>query len=398
MVVSTAGSPNVSSDTFSTYYDYNPFPDSVFDSSQDAHTKTTVLAVRFTIKGLHDLVSESHNVVSEKYWSAMTHFVFHGLTVDMTGKVILGQPLHFRGDDDYEVYSNSVLNDPSTYIPVINNLRQEYPHLKIVLSLPPVSDNVFLKKQSQVATMQFLYSLKDLVDTYRLNTIFEIESNMLEAVLKSETEWNYLETLPISFWVYLPTIEPISHRSCEIIWKLFNMGKIDSVCLKSYGHLRLSRCPTSHGTYQSALVHPESALSDLKLAYDLISAYVDPAKILMDIDTCGVEFVRNQAHSGFVERFRLAPLKEIRNRKLLGKSTFFENYDSKAGCSMIEFPQERTVISYDNAQVRQLKFDYVFEKNMKGVVLGELNNDLHPSSNQSLFKSYLERLISPDVA
>jgi hypothetical protein len=325
----------------------------------------------------------------------MTHMIFHGLNIDMTGKAIFGQPLHFRGDQDYEVYKDSVLNDPSTYIPVINNLRQEYPHLKIVLSLPPVSDNVFLKKQAQTAPMQFLYSLKDLVDVYKLGTIFEIESNMLEAVLKSETEWRYLESLPVSFWVYLPTIDPISQSSCEMLWRLFNLGKIDSISLKSYGHLRLSRCPTSHGTYQSALVHPESSLEDFKLAYNLISAYVDPSKILMDIDTCGVEFVRNTVHSGFVDKFRLVPLKEIRQRKLLGKSTFYENYDSKSASAMIEFPTERTVISYDNDQVRQQKFDFVFENDMKGVVLGELTNDVYPESNQSLFKSYLQRLIEP---
>lgn len=389
MPVSTPGSPNtracspcLGSFSDNTLFDY-------------AAPTTSVLAVRFTIKGLHDLVSETVNFIDEKYWSAITHIVFHGLSVDMTGKAIFGQPLHFRGDLDYEVYRDSVLNDPSTYIPIINNLRAEYPHLRIVLSLPPVSDNVFLKKQAQAAPMQFLFSLKEIVEAYSLNTIFEIESNMLEAVLKSETEWSYLESLPVSFWIYLPTIEPISQRSCEMIWRLFQMGKIDSISLKSYGHLRLTRCPTSHGTYQTALVHPESSLADFKMAYDLVSAYVDPAKILMDIDTCGVEFVRNKTHQGFVEKFRLVPLKEVRHRKLLGKSTFYENYDSNAGSSMIEFPNDWKVISYDNDQVRQQKFDFVFEKQMKGVVLGELINDVHPSSNQSLFKSYLQRLIEP---
>jgi hypothetical protein len=398
MPVSTAGSPNNTTGSFSPADFVSTFDDTLYDYSADSISQASVLAVRFTIKGMHTMLSESLNFIDEKYWNAITHFVFHGLTIDSTGKAIFGQPLHFRGDDDYEVYKDSVLNDPSTYIPVINNLREHYPHMRVVLSLPPVSDNVYLKKQTQASPMQFLYSLKNLVDTFQLNTIFEIESNMLEAVLRSETEWSYLESLPISFWIYQPTIDPISQNSCEMMWRLFNLGKIDSISLKSYGHLRLTRCPTSHGTYQTLLVHPESALADFKLAYDLISAYVDPSKILMDMDTCGVEFIRNNVHQGFVERFRLVPLKEVRHRKLLGKSTYIENYDSKAGSSMINFAEDRRVISYDNDQVRQQKFDFVFNMNMKGVVLGELVNDVHPSCNQSLFKSYLQRLIEPHAA
>lgn len=355
-----------------------------------------VIAVRFTANGINELMGSSLDYLNEPHWQVITHFIYHCLNISMSGDVCFGMPLLYRGTEDITQVGDSVLQNPETYIPVIENLVELNPQMNVAFSLPSCEDNSFLKSTLENYSLQVLRNLKMLVIKSKCVNLIEIDSSAFDILLSNETQWALLTEIPVKWLVTLSNNESVGKNFTSKILKLKAFKLLEGFIIKSYGHLRVARCPTSHGTYQTMILHPESSLSDFRRLYDMHAPDIGSNFVIMDIDTCGVEFMRSKNHGAYVGKFRLSSLKEIRKLRNFGKKTYYENYDADNGCSMLEFHQERRAISYDNDQVRSQKIDFIHTHNLKGVVIGELHNDLPPNHQQSLFATYLNRLMSPD--
>lgn len=358
-------------------------------------TSPETLAVRFTPQGINELMGLSIDYSNEPHWQVITHFIYHCLNINMSGDVTFGCPILFRGSEDIENLAHSTLQNPETYIPVIESLVENNPQMNVAFSLPVCEENVYLKDTISKFSLQILTSLKKLVLQNKCVNLIEIDSCAFDLLVTNETHWALISEIPVKWLVTLLNNEPLSKTFSSKIIKLKTYNLLEAMVIKSFGHLRIARCPTSHGTYQSMILHPESSLSDFKSLFNIHSDYLPPEFILMDIDTCGVEFKRSASHGVYVDKFRLTTLKEIRQLRNFGKKTYYENYDAENGCSMLEFLQENSAISYDNEQVRTQKIDFIIDNNLKGVVLGELQNDLPPNHNLSLFSTYLNKIIAP---
>lgn len=349
------------------------------------------LAVRFTAQGINDLMGLSLDYMNEAHWQVITHFIYHCLNVSTDGEVSFGIPVLFRGSEENE----TILNNPATYLPVIKSLVERNPQMNVVYSFPPCEDNVYLKKTLIKYPLQVLTSLKKLVQEDKCVNLIEIDSAAFDLLLANETNWMFFNEIPVKWMVSFSNMSTCSEQLINKLIKLKAFHLLESVIIKSYGFLRIARCPTSHGTYQSMILHPESSLQDFRFLYQDFASWLSPNFILMDIDTCGVEFSRSKTHGAYVDKFRLITLNQIRNLRNLGKRTYFENYDANNGCSMLEFLDEGRAISYDNEQVRSQKIDFIIENKLKGTVLGELQNDLPPKNPQALFATYLSKIMNP---
>lgn len=350
------------------------------------------LAVRFTAQGLNDLMGLSIDYINEAHWQVITHFIYHCLNVNNEGVVSFDAPVVYRGSEDTE--NDGILSNPATYLPVIKSLVERNPQMNVVFSFPPCEDNVYLKKTLAKYPLQILTSLKKLVIDDKCVNVIEIDSTAFDSLLLNETNWMFFTEIPVKWLITFSNMSTFSEQLIAKVVKLKGFNLLEGVVLKSYGFLRIARCPTSHGTYQSMILHPESSLQDFRYLYDDFNNWLDPNFILMDMDTCGVEFVRSNKHGAYVDKFRLITLNQIRQLRNFGKRTYFENYDANNGCSMLEFLEEGRAISYDNEQVRSQKIDFILENKLKGVVLGELQNDLSPKHPQALFATYLSKIMN----
>lgn len=356
---------------------------SIVHSRNLASVKKTI-AVRWTPSSLNEMLGDSVNFTDECYWSTMTHFVFHGLGFAHDGTVSL--PIE---DPDSEKFPAL---DAETYIPILNELRSKWKNLKFVWSVPMLIDNMYVNAQLKKNPLLFINSLTDLVEKFSIDVI-ELDLGVLKYLKHIED----LRLVNCKFWfTYQPTSGQFENMDAihEALNYLEKVNILDAVVLKSYGHLRVCRTPTSHGTYQSMFVYPEASLTDFVTIFNWMRISVPAHRILLDMDTSGVEYVGSKLKPGFVDRFRLQPNSVIRHRKMFGKSNFEEKYNAENGFSIIEFPAENTVISYDNAQVQRQKTEYVLENGLKGVVIGELSNDLHPLHPESLIAKTKNLFIS----
>lgn len=334
------------------------------------------LAVRWTPSSINEMLGDSINFTDECYWSSMTHFVFQALSFKFDGSVGLPDVNKNADNDEYP----SMI--PSTCVPIINEIASKWKHLSFVWSLPMLVDNMYVNTAIKNNPAILTNSLIDLVDKYNID-ILEMDIVLLKYI----KDVHLLKNINCKFWfTYTPYSGhyPNLDNIYDVLNSLEKLDLLDAVVIKSYGHLRICRTPTSHGTYQSMFVYPESSLTDFKTVFNWLRISAPAGRILMDMDTSGVEYVVSKIKPGFVERFRLIPHKLIRHRKMFGKSNYDDRYDAENGCSVVEFPAEDIVISYDNDQVQKQKTDFVLENDLKGIVVGELSNDLHPLHPESL--------------
>jgi hypothetical protein len=336
----------------------------------------------------------SIDYMNEPHWQVITHFIYHCLDIKIDGTVNIGTPIMFRGSEDIENIQDSTFNNPATYFPVIQNLVDRNPQMNVAFSFPPCEDNFYLKQTLKRLPLQILTSLKKIVNEHKFVNIIEIDAAAFDILLSENSHWVFLTEIPVKWIVTTSNSCSLSDSLVAKIAKLKSFRLLESLLIKSFGFLRVARCPTSHGTYQSMMLHPESSLQDFRLVYQDVSKWLDPIYITMDIDTCGVEYVRSKSHGAYVDKFRLLTLKEIKHLRDFGKKTYYENYDAENGCSMLEFLQEGTAISYDNDQVRSQKIDFILDNKLKGIVIGELQNDLPPNNPRSLFATYMSKIIN----
>lgn len=361
---------------------------------QNEYFGPETLSVRFTPKAINDLMGMSIDYVNEPHWQVITHFIYHCLDVKMNGDVVIHTPLMMRDTEDCENIGETTINNPATYFPVIENLVERNPQMNVAFSFPQCEDNLYLKRILQKFPLQILTCLKKIVTENKFVNLIEIDAVAFNLLLSENSHWVFFSEIPVKWMVTLSNSCSVSDSIVSKITKLQSFRLLDSVIIKSFGFLRVARCPTSHGTYQSMMLHPESSLEDFKLVFKDVCKWLNPIFIIMDIDTCGVEYLRSKTHGAYVDKFRLLTLKEIKHLRDFGMKTYYENYDADNGCSMLEFLHDGCAISYDNNQVRSQKIDFILDNKLKGIVIGELQNDLPPNHPQSLFATYMSKIIN----
>jgi hypothetical protein len=356
-----------------------------FSTNNSLDFKKT-LAVRWTPSSLNEMLAESINFTNECYWSSMTHFVFQGLTFRYDGSVGIPETEKHTPDSEYP----SMI--PTTCIPLMDEIASNWKHISFVWSLPMLIDNMYVNTSIKNNPAILINSLTTLVAKYNID-ILEMDIVLLKYI----KDINLLKNIGCKFWfTYVPSSNQIPNLNLiyDSLQELLHADLLDAAVVKSYGNVRVCRTPTSHGTYQSMFVYPESSLTDFKIIFNWLRIALPANKIIMDLDTCGVEYVVSKIKPGFVDRFRIIPNKSIRHRKLFGNSNFQDRYDVENGCSIVEFPDDNVVISYDNQQVQKQKTHFVLENDLRGVIVGELSHDLHPLHPESLLSKTRNNFIN----
>jgi hypothetical protein len=344
------------------------------DSTPPPPESGLMMACRLSLDSVDEMLCSSRDVTDSKYWQGVTHLVYQCLYVDANGCVEMGQPNHALSE---------ILSNPTTYLPVVRKIG-----LPVVFSMPDYGDpeslmQVFGKQGCNV----FLESLSELVNKHSMQYV-ELDAHLLRVlyeahVLSGQTDvfHSTIRGLKAKLWLSFNNYHPIWHGLKLVLGDTLDMI-VDAVVLRSYGFVKFNRLQTSHGVYQTMNVHPESALRHFESRFDILKDYFPPHKILMDMDTCGVEYLLNERSA--VCGFRLIPLHEIRRQKMFSMMDYEESFDAANGCCLLKWPSERRVVSYDNDEVRRKKVDFVRSNELKGFVVGEPRHDLPVSHKDTL--------------
>lgn len=354
---------------------YSPVP------SLECETQKTI-AVRMSVESLDDMMCSSLKFDDEVHWLWVTHLFWDGLRVLGDGTVVDTEP--------------EVTQSPATYVPVIKDLARKW-NIKTVWSMPMFADDSTMMNVVRANGQLFLESLRDQVESNGIQAL-EIDIHTLYVAVNAQMErWQLLESIDVAWVLALSnTVRLPDDIAAFLNAFLQAMYKPVTIVIKSFGFLRINDLRTSHGTYRTMHIQAEASITHFDVRYREIMGYVKSIqpqpRILMEIDTCGVEYARSRHHRATAERFRLCPLRSIRHRKMFGSESFSDRYCSASGSCMLEFGGENTVISYDNEQVRKMKFDFILENDLDGVLLGELHNDLAPLHPLSLMNEAVGRL------
>ena len=341
------------------------------------------MACRLSVDSVDDLLCSSRDLTEPAVWEGVTHFVYRCLYIDANGAVEIGQPSHTKSE---------ILSNPTTYLPVVRKIG-----LPVVFSMPDYGDpEVLTRILNKMGCTRFFESLKQLVNKYHMQFV-ELDAHVVRAVYESyvlqgctdqfHTDMKALNAkLWLSFNNYYPIWPGLKHLLGSTLAEV-----VDTVVLRSYGFVKFNRLQTSHGVYQTMNVHPESALRHFESRFTLLKEYFEPQKIIMDMDTCGVEYLLNERSA--VCGFRLIPLHEIRRQKMFTMLDYDESFDSANGCCMLKWPADRRVISYDNDDVRNKKVEFVRANQLKGVMVGEPHNDL-PFSHRGTLLNFIRAFVA----
>jgi hypothetical protein len=342
-----------------------------FDDRASGEGQRTV-AARFTVETAVWAI-ENYPEPAElrtDIWEGLTHLFFQGLLVTYEGEVT---------DQDLKV-----LASPRTYVKYINDLVKSN-DVQLVWSLPSNDPYMF----NAVASNRSLFysSLKTMCAKYNITSL-EVDYRFFSGMLLEENDW-LMFPFDILEKVYVTVDSHNMQNNADMdLLKAVkeHLGGKFAVVMKSFGFMAVSDLQTSHGTFRTTHVYPDSSLTIFNEGITILKSIgVEVSNVIMEIDTCGVEFITQSSNVHAVKEYRIITLRAIRHMKMFGKNIYNERFDSRWQYCMLEFPNMKTVISYDNDEVRTLKLQYVVSEGLQGVLMGPLQHDLAPQHPSSLF-------------
>lgn len=366
--------------------------DGVLDPDEPGTPKDIV--VRINGKTLFTLMTENIGSVEDlPLWSQVTSVVIEGLCITRQGRVIVGTPRYvdrygrmsfFPGpdEDNEDPYGDAILSGIDTYVPVIRRLMTKYPDVHWVWSLPMLVAHPTLLNAVRENMCDFLDSLHNLKFPGEAVLMDHLTYSTIHACAG---DWAKLLAMPHQLWIRLLPEPPHWYHRVDVLRDLYNSGRLGMICLPSFGYLEYHRLPTSHGTYQWLNVGDESAIQNFLSALMHMPACISRSVILMELDTCAVEYQRNRQSFGEQAiALRILPISVVRHRRMHSCFSFDEVYSVDRGSSMLKFWDQQTVISYDSEIVTQRKLNMVYTHHLSGVMLGLLQHDLPPHNAESL--------------
>ncbi len=331
--------------------------------------KPKLIMVRFTGESLRQIYYDMGPLV---LWKDMTHLIFEHVMPE-------GTPIAGRR-----------LTSCRTLAPLLKSIVQANPHLKVIHALTN-EYRLSLQEPKELLTIEsafkFVRRLCKIIDQYKPD-YFELDLDILRKLWRYPAVWHQL--MMCCKFLVTNDLGSLDRETSSLLKHMVSNDYLFRLILKSYGFLNVKYVKTTHGTYQHMHVNSDSAV---KYFTDQLDEYVFiPTNLmLMEIDTCGVEYLTAQYETNRVQKFKVCPLRIIHERLRLDKNNR-ENCDITQGACIVEFPKDRVYISYDNPAVRQLKFETIIKYGIGGVVLGELTNDIYPISTRSLFRQTVTAL------
>jgi hypothetical protein len=353
-----------------------PDPDRGDYAAGDVCATPKFIAQRLSIESLDNLLCEIMNLEKQKFWSQITHIMWEGLYIGSDGCIV--------------DFTASELGSPSSYTPIVKKIVATWGP-KMVWSMPLYADDFRTLNTVRTKSKLFWESLDTLVHFNEIKCL-EIDLHVLYVALADEWAWGKLADMNVELYLTVTNAVVLPEDLAAFLFRLRSNGTLTFI-VRSFGFQNTRDIRTSHGVYRTLLIGSDSALSHFKKRYqELASKFPYPRQIFMELDTSGIEYTRSRGHRETADRFRLVSMRDIRHRKLFGRESYTSSFSESTGSSTLEFPANHSVISYDNAQVRKLKFDFIVEEDLYGAVLGELQNDLSPWHPLSLLSEAKGRL------
>lgn len=348
-------------------------------SSSDSHSnlnlQNKLVATRVTLETLNWWLLEFVNLTSQPWWEQLTHLFFDSLRIDDECQVVAAT-------------SNQLLECTNTYRPTVLSMVQSHPHIKLVYSCPSYGDMPHKLAHIRLNGQVFWQSLLELCDSHRIEAI-ELDFHILEAATSAPTDWQFfaeqvchrIDSWFISFSNTRMLGHPLSFEHLKRLDAALNAQYI----LRSQGFIGVENITTGPHVYRQTRICPDSVLGMFTYLFRILRGLnIHSDRIIMDIDTRGLEFMRCQEDPNMAAKIRLVPLRDIRHRKLMGHQSFVEIYESIHVSSMLDFPLDHTCISFDNNEVRTRKLDFIITNNMSGVLIGPMQDDVFPTHHESL--------------
>lgn len=327
---------------------------------------TKIIAARISPQTIDDLAERCVDVVSQKFWLNLNHIVFRALTINSEGKLDMMCPTMYF---------------PKLCLESVKAIESRWDHLKLVWGMFDYHEDYKVFKLVRSQPQIFLDSLRAIVKNFEIK-VMEIDVMVLAAVFHLPNAQEELANCGCKFWLTIGN-NGQPQEIQDLYVKCFDF--IEVVVIKSFGFQRYNDHQSTHGTFYSMQPSPESAH---KYFVDRVESMEFPgAKILMEIDTCGVEYRVSENDNDVARSMRIINRREIHKLLLLGEVNVVCRYNAHDGASMISVPGKKLAISHDNEQVIRKKFNYVRENHLGGVLLGEMQDDLFPNHRDSLFNS-----------
>lgn len=304
---------------------------------------------------LHDENKEQFSQLN-KSLSKMNRKFYHALAICYDGRVIV------HNDND------RVLENAATYLPIIKKFQRTK---ELVWCFTNYSDNPRLLEvlRTKIGAMTFKESLNELADKYKIKSV-EIDYAVLLALLSVDEDILYLK-----YYINLKGIRDDMENILQYT-DTHSDYDITFIC-PAYGFNKYVEKKTSHGIYKTLQCHPECSFDDW---FNLYLPLIHDQKVIMEIDTCAVEYTYDKKDKSQATYVRLVN-REYLLRQLKLKIPHTEETDHM-GCSMLWFPE--TAVSYDNDLNIRNKRDWAAKRGVE-ILLGELHNDIYHKSEQSLF-------------
>lgn len=272
----------------------------------------------------------------------ISHIHFHGLTFGIFDTLSVGSP-----NDD-----NLWRRGPGDYLGWIRFIKKQFPHLKWIWVVPSRLSNHW---DRTVESLNYLYTeFAEIIDGFEFNLAFggKDTNKMFEEI--NALRAPYCFNLPHKIFFHYFNVD-IGMFEQELL-------KAEYLILESFGYTR--------PWIQSG--QPDSAIKDWQFDYDYYSSFIPSHKILIGVDTCGIE-----------KRGRtLTPIALVDDEHL--KSHVLIR-NTQNGFSV--YKNDNSYISQDDEEIRKMKTNLVPTLKLGGMIIGDLFDDLRSIDTPSLFEN-----------
>lgn len=336
-----------------------------------------VFGLRMNGQQLFKLILENHDPQKWPVWSKITHLFFDGLVFKDGNSIAVGS-FKMNGRTSADAAS-SIIYNAGTYVLFLREIKQKYPHLRIIWCLQPTIFDAPLIEDGlrpverivqTIGWRSLILNINRLADTLPMDGV-EINGSV-QKIFNDDFVTNLRMIYPrlqvFGVLPYEPRLLQDLVDSPDSLFQLL-LKVLDYVVIPSYGHFtqtdgRLFASDETSVEYTNDLVK--------KFYTDIID---NPAvgKLIMGIDTLGTEFDADP-DTKVVKRFRLLPRRDMRIRILNDKN--MKARESANGCTTFE--SGNTVLSFDTDADIKLKIDYInYEAQglFNGTIVGEYFND-----------------------
>lgn len=344
----------------------------------------TVKATRLNVQTLNQLLETHLDIMNLPFWRKVNRIIFQAASICEDGEL-----------DLYPKSSSNVLNSPTTYLAILNKLRERF-GIQIYVGMPLVyaSDiDHSVHRQIQEHPETFWKRLASLIHKYgfdgaelNLEGIEYLQSTFANDLQK----FQYRHKLML---IFKNNVGFIDHHGR--LMKAIS-EQVECLVINAYGYFKFHHISN---TVSKMLPKCECNVEDWLTSYIAYSDYdISARKLMMAIDTSAVLYFLNANDFSEVDCISFTPSRVVEQLKVNGEQVGEESFGyteyldrEKHGC-VLECRQRGVVISYDNLRMKTMKLKLCRDKMLKGCVLGNLIDDVehfHENNTINLMDKYI---------